>query len=186
MKPRKTPPTRGLVAVVWHGLLCILFSLGECLHASEDGQKFGLDWRGIIGTSMRTNDVTLPDFFVSLNQTGKLAPITMGKMPAKLFGFAGDNIIEWIDSVHLPANQSKKTISSIVELAPSVADQRELVTEEKSDQSGKQSPNKQDRRIAGDIMKILIHGVAFFVIGFLFGSLPGSSSTRRKNSLHNV
>lgn len=22
MKPRKTPPTRGLVAVVWHGLLC--------------------------------------------------------------------------------------------------------------------------------------------------------------------
>ena len=88
-------------------------------------------------------------------------------------------------NVYLPANQSKKTISSIVELAPSVADQRELVTEEKSDQSGKQSPNKQDRRIAGDIMKILIHGVAFFVSGFLFGSLPGSSSTRRKNSLQN-
>lgn len=28
MKPRKTPPTRGLVAVVWHGLLCF-FILSE-------------------------------------------------------------------------------------------------------------------------------------------------------------
>jgi len=29
MKPRKTPPTGGLVAVVWHALLCFFISLGE-------------------------------------------------------------------------------------------------------------------------------------------------------------
>ena len=31
MKPRKTPPTRGLVAVVWHALFSVLFSVGKAL-----------------------------------------------------------------------------------------------------------------------------------------------------------
>ena len=29
MKPHKTPPTRGLVAVVWHVLLCFFISAGQ-------------------------------------------------------------------------------------------------------------------------------------------------------------
>jgi hypothetical protein len=186
MKPRKTPPTRGLVAVVWHALLCILFSLGECLHAGEDAQKFGLDRRRVIGTSVSPYDMTFSRHLVSLDKTGKLTAIANGEMPVKLFRFGSDNILEGINPLHLPANQSEKTISRIVELTPSVADQRELMTEDESDHSGEQAPNKEDGRIADSILKVFIHGAVCFVIGFLLGSLPGSASARRRIFLHNV
>lgn len=35
MKPRKTPPTRGLVAVVWHALLCFFIFSGQAVNAAS-------------------------------------------------------------------------------------------------------------------------------------------------------
>jgi hypothetical protein len=48
MKPRKTPPTRGLVAVVWHALFAFFFpcrrvGLESTLRAAVAGEKWAVD-----------------------------------------------------------------------------------------------------------------------------------------------
>jgi len=56
MKPRKTPPTRGLVAVVWHVLLCFFIFSGQVVNAASSPldqipspSVLGLALLGLIG-----------------------------------------------------------------------------------------------------------------------------------------
>ena len=170
--------------VMSRALLCILFSLCESLHASEDAQKFGLDWRWIIGTSMNPYNMPLSDRLVSINQTGKLAAITTGKMPKELFGLSGNNVLEWIDSFRLPANQPEKSVGRLVELAPSVANQGELVTSQEAHTSGEDRPKEKPQWVSYKLIVIIVYQVLHFL--FFFGCGAGWFSPSRRRRLHSL
>ena len=165
MKPRKTPPTRGLVAVVWHGLLCLLSSF--CIFEKA---KRGFSYVIWFGPNHSTGRITTNTFlfcflvFSESNvEASMLIPIESPPKNGEIK--TGDITTRGPMLLKLPMQTRKDDVSDLIEFIPAGKIDRPQVPHSGPNDAGIVIAEKTEDRVKHVVIELMI-GIA---VGAVFG-----------------